>query len=134
MSIEQITQNWALVLASVLGLAIVLFLVIRVLQDSTRGQLAAELTRLGERQKAQLKARKALARAERQLSKLGARAESAKPSKVQDARDALQEAQKVLRLVDDQVLIASNRVRTIILEEYPPKRQAAMRRRYLGDE
>ena len=35
------------------------------------------------------------------------------------------------KIANDQVLIARNQVRKIILEEYPPKRHAAMRLKYL---
>ena len=37
------------------------------------------------------------------------------------------------KLIDDQLLIARNNVRMLILEEFPPKRHEAMRSKYLGE-
>lgn len=133
MSIEQLTQNWALVAASVLGTAIVLFVVVRLVKDSVRGRLGQELRHLGEREKARRKAERTKTRAAARIEKLRARADSARPRDVDEAKTALAVAEQELRMIEDHVLIARNRVRTIILEEYPPKRHAAMRRRYLGE-
>jgi hypothetical protein len=56
------------------------------------------------------------------------------PPKLADAaRDALTEAQELQKLIDDQLLIARNNVRLLIVEEYPPKRHDAMRSKYLGE-
>lgn len=133
MSIEDLTRYWALIAASVIGLAIALFVVYRVLQDSRRGRLAGELRQLEERRKARSGALQALDKARARLGRLQARAESAPPRRVEKAQAACREAEEDLRLIDDQLLIVGNRVRTIILEDYPPKRQAAMRRRFLGE-
>lgn len=132
MSIEDLTRYWALLAASVIGLAIALFVVYRVLQDSRRGRLASELQQLEERRKARRDAQRTLDKARTRLERLQARADSAAPRRVDEARSACREAEEDLRLIDDQLLIVGNRVRTIILEDYPPKRQAAMRRRFLG--
>ena len=45
-------KYWALIIASVLGLAVLLFVVFRLLGDSRRGQLASALRELRERERA----------------------------------------------------------------------------------
>jgi hypothetical protein len=54
-----------------------------------------------------------------------------KPKTLDKAKQALDDADALLRTVRDKVLVAETRVRTIIVEEYAPKRQEALRRRYL---
>ena len=41
--LQVFTKYWALIIASVLGLAILLFVAFRLLQDSRRGQLSSAL-------------------------------------------------------------------------------------------
>ena len=57
-----------------------------------------------------------------------------KPSRLQAAREAVQDAEALLKIAEDQVLIAENQVRKIIVEEFPPKRHERMRRKYLPEE
>jgi hypothetical protein len=52
----------------------------------------------------------------------------------QTPREAVQDAEALLKIADDQVLIAENHVRKIIVEEFPPQRHDRMRSKYLpGD-
>lgn len=133
MTIDYLQQNWALVIASVLGLGIVLFVLFRASQDSRRGRLGAALTYLRDRERAAKKAAKALDKASNRINRLRARSESVPPKQADAARDALLEAQELEKLIDDQLLIARNNVRLLITEEYPPKQQEAMRSKYLGE-
>jgi hypothetical protein len=57
-----------------------------------------------------------------------------KPVRLQEARDAVQDAGALLKIAEDQVLIAENHVRKIIVEEFPPNRHERMRSRYLPGE
>ena len=43
----------------------------------------------------------------------------------------MQDAEALLKIATDQVLIAQNHVRRIIVEEYPPKKHEKMRNKYL---
>jgi hypothetical protein len=52
---------------------------------------------------------------------------------VLEARDALQAADETVKLLSDQLLVVRNDTRTVILEDYPPKRHAAMLKRCLGE-
>ena len=133
MTIDYLQQNWALVIASVLGLGIVLFVLLRASQDSRRGRLASALAYMRDRERAAQAAAMAISKGNARIERLRARAASVAPKQLEEARDALVEAQELERLIDDQLLIARNNVRMLILEEYPPKRHEAMRSRYLGE-
>jgi len=133
MTIEYLTQNWALAIASVLGTAVLLFVIYRALQDSARGRLQEMVRQLRRREMDDKAARKAADKALAKLERLQARADSVKPRHAQVAREDLEEAREIQKLVDDQLLIARHNVRTLILEEYAPKRHAAMRKKYLGE-
>jgi hypothetical protein len=126
-------QHWALLVASVLVLGITLFVIFRVLQDSRRGRLAKALEHLREREKALAAATRGVAKARLQVEKLRQRGDAVPPGKLLAAKDALQEAVDTERLLGEQVLVVRNAARTVILEDYPPKRHEAMRRKYLRE-
>ena len=73
-----------------------------------------------------------LSKAERNLERLQARAESVKPRVVSEAGEAVTDGRSLLKILSDQVLVAETRVRTIITEEFPPLRHDALRHRHLG--
>ena len=133
MTIDDLQQYWALVIASVLGLGIVLFVLFRVSQDSRRGRLGSALTYMRDRERAAQAAAKVVEKATTKIERLRARSDSVAPKQAENARDALQEAQELEKLIADQLLIARNNVRMLIFEEYPPKRHEAMRSKYLGE-
>ena len=133
MTIDDLQQYWALLIASVLGLGIVLFVLLRASQDSRRGRLGSALTYLRDRERAAQVAAKAVAKATTKMERLRAKADSVAPKQAEEARDALVETQELEKLIDDQLLIAKNNVRMLIFEEFPPKRHEAMRSKYLGE-
>lgn len=134
MLLEYLAKYWALVAASVLGTGVMLFVAFRAYQDSAKGRLQAKARQLRVREQGAWAARKAVDKAVACLDRLRAKADSARPRRVQEASEALEDARALQKIADDQVLIARNHVRKIILEEYPPKRHEAMRTRYLGQD
>lgn len=134
MTIDFLARNWALVIASVLATAVLLFIVFRVLQDSPRGRLRATVRQLRRREAAASKACRAVDKAAAKLDRLQANSAAEKPRHVQEATGSLQDARALQKITHDQVLVARNHVRKLILEEYPPKRHEAMRDRFLGHE
>lgn len=134
MTLEIVSKNWALVIASVLGAAILLFVLFRAHQDSARGRLQASVKQLRLREREAQAARRAADRAVASHDRLRAKADSVKPRRVQEASEALEDARALQKIADDQVLVARNQVRKIILAEYPPKRHAAMRTTLLGQD
>lgn len=131
MMLEILGRYWALVAASVLGTGVLLFVVFRIHADSGRGRLIGKLSELRAREREANKARKAVDKAAARLERLRARADSVKPRHGQEASEALEDARALQKIADDQVLVARNHVRKIIVEEYPPRRHAALRARYL---
>lgn len=129
--IDILGKYWALVAASVLGTGVLLFVVFRVFEDSGRGRLLGKVRELRSRERDANKAQEAVDKAAARLERLRASADSVKPRHGQEASEVLEDARALQKIADDQVLVARNHVRKIILEEYPPKRHAAMRARYL---
>jgi len=133
MDVENAQQYWALLAATAIAVGVLVFIGFRLLQDSARGRLAAEVGQLRKREKAARKAARGVVKAERKLDKLQSRADSVKPRLVKEARGRLEDARALQKIADDQVLVARNLVSKIIVEEYPPKRHDALRRRLLPE-
>lgn len=131
MTLEFAMKNWALVAASVLGTAVMLFVIFRVFQDSARGRLLATVRQLADREQQARAARSAVDKAVAAVDRLRRNVDSVKPRRLQEASETLEDARALSKIADDQVLIARNHVRKIILEEYPPQRHEAMRGKYL---
>jgi hypothetical protein len=134
MTFAELQQHWALFGAAALGATVLLFAVWRVWLDSSRGRLRAAQGRLFRKRREAAKCRRSAERAKGKLEGLAGRSESVKPVRLQEARDALQDAGALLKIAEDQVLIAENHVRKIIVEEFPPKHHERMRRRCLSGE
>ena len=133
MTIEYLMQNWALVVASILGTAVLFFVLFRVFQDSARGRLQANVRQSRNRERAAQTAARAVEKATARLERLRAKADVVKHRRAEEAKEALGEARELQKIIDGQVLVARNNVRTLILEEYPPKRHEAMRNKYLAE-
>ena len=134
MTFEFLQRHWALAAASILVAAIVLFAAWRAWQDSPRGRLQLARRRLREKELEARRQQKRLARLSTQLESLRRKADAVKPIRLQEATEAVQDAEALLKIADDQVLIAGNHVRKLIVEEFPPKRHERMRNKYLPGE
>lgn len=133
MNLEEFKQYWALVVASVLAIVILLFVLFRLYQDSARGRLNAKVRELRKSGRKAEDAAKAVSKAEAKLTRLQRRAQSVKPRYIEEASGLLSDAHALKKIADDRVLIARNHVRKIILEEFPPKRHESMREKLLPD-
>ena len=131
MAMQLITQNWALVAASVLGTAILLFVLFRLYEASPRGRLDAHVAVLRKQEAEALRAATRLSKASEQLSALRARADTTKPSLLSAAEEDVQDAQALQQIATDQVLRAKKQLRDVILEEFSPNRQDGLRTKYL---
>jgi len=134
MTLEFLQMHWALAAASVVGLAVVFFVGWRAWLDSSQGRLQAAHRRLHARRQEAARQHRTVQRATAKLGRLQKNAGSVKPLRLQEAAEAVQDAQALLKIASDQVLIAQNHVRKIIVEEFPPKRHERMRRKYLPEE
>ena len=126
-----LTRNWALIGAGVIGTGIAVFVLWRSYVDSAPGRLRSKVRELRGRYADLVTAGKRVRRAQRRLESLRGRGESVKPRRITEAGGELEDAQALLKIAQDQVLIAENHVRKVIVEEFPPKRQEALRTRYL---
>ena len=131
--LQVLPKYWALIVASVIGLGIALFVIFRVVQDSRRGRFASALNHLQERERALEKESRNVAKALKKCEKLAARGDKVPPNQMLAAKDALAAARENEALLKDQVLVVRNDARNIILQDYPPNRHDAMCRRYLGE-
>jgi hypothetical protein len=131
MSVEFLIRHWALVIASVLGVGILLFVLWRLYALSPRGRLQGHVRLLRTRKKEAGKALSRLEKASGKLAKLQNRAEATRPRFISEAEEALQDARMLKEIADDQVLRAQKVLRDVILEEFPPNRHDALRSQYL---
>jgi hypothetical protein len=131
--LQAFPQYWALIIASVLGLAILLFVLFRLLQDSRRGQLSSALSELMERDRALQSASRTVSKCLSKCEKLATKGDRVPPNKLLAAKDQLAEARETEALLKDQVLVLRNNARTIILQDYPPAKHEVMCRKYLGE-
>ncbi len=134
MTVETLRQNWALFVALALLLVVGLVVSATIYRRSGRAQLMRTLKALRAAERRQASTFRAVAQAERRLATLETRRAEVKPRTLEEARGNLSDARALNKIADDQVLIAANHVRRIILEEYPPARQEALRARYLPNE
>ncbi len=133
MTLEYAIKNWALLIAAILGAAVLLFVLYRIYQDSAVGRLHSAARLLARRAREARGASKVVERAVARGARLRARAGAVKPRHCRDASEALEDAQALLKIADDQVLIAQNGVRELIIEEFPPNKQPRMRSKYLPE-
>ena len=133
MTPEYVLQHWALLTASIVGSAVALFVVWRAWLDSRRGRLAGALRRLRHRHSEARQQHQSVEKTAATLARLQARSDSVMPRRLQEVAEAVQDAEALLKIAADQVLIAQNHVRAIIVEEFPPKHHEAMRSKYLED-
>ncbi|MGI9272045.1 MAG: hypothetical protein ACR2QT_09740 [Woeseiaceae bacterium] len=131
MTHDLLTRYWALIIASILGTAILLFVLYRLYEASRLGQLNAGVRQLRRSKHEAAKARRRAEKAAARLAHLQSRAASIKPRLLSEADEAVQDANALQKIADDQVLVAIKQVREVILEEFPPNRQDVLRNKYL---
>ena len=117
MTVEFLTRNWSLAIASVLLTAIALFLLHRVYTDSARGQLRRRLRELASRYRDVDRAQRAVEKAEHKLQRLGARVAAVKPRHIDEARESLEDARSLLKIAADQVAFRDDVHRMPVFEE-----------------
>jgi hypothetical protein len=134
MNPQSLTENWALwaaLLPATLAFAVVGWLFYR---RSARGQLRAAL-------KAHRSAERDLNRASRsvrgmqgRVQRLMKKAGKVKPRLLQEAREELEDAQALERIMNDKVQVTRNHVRRAIFEEFPPAKHDRLRAKHLPED
>ena len=124
-------ENWALFVAAVLIGVVAITVVVQIYWQSAHGQLRSRVSILSRKRKELRQAGVAVKKAEQRVFKTDSQADRIRPRLVQEAKDALTNSQALHKTAHDQVLVAENHLRRIILEEFPPRRHAFLRARYL---
>jgi hypothetical protein len=124
-------DHWALAAAGLVGGVAVLAILWTVYRRSPRGQLRARLREHRRASRAYKAAVKRANRAESRFGKLRKRAANVRPSMLEEAKGALTDARALARIASDRRQVTANRVRQVIVEEFPPARHERLRRRYL---
>lgn len=131
MNTDLILQNWALAVASVLALGILLFVLYRLYEDSGQGRFSASLRELHKVRSDQTAAKARLKKAEKRLAAIRRKADRTKPRVLSEAEEAVQNASMLVSITGDQVLRAEKILRDVIVEEFPPNRQDVLRNKHL---
>lgn len=134
METQWLLDNWALALALLVLLAIALLALAQAIRSSARGQLRRALAELKQKRRALRRAAADAAAAEGEVERLQRRAERVKPRHLEEARGRVADARALAKIAHDRVLIAENHVRRIIVQEFPPSKQARLRARHRVDE
>ena len=131
MTLDLVIRHWALLLASVLGVAIALFVLHRLYTDSARGRLRGRVRELNAQKRAAGRAARRFERAEAKFAQLQRQASTVKPRLLSAADEAVQDARMLKKVADDLVLVAQRKLRDLIIEEFPPNRQDGLRNKYM---
>ncbi|MDJ0699231.1 MAG: hypothetical protein QNJ07_05195 [Woeseiaceae bacterium] len=127
---ELVREHWALVAASVLLTALVLQAIFAAVGRSAGAHLRRGLQELEQKRRAARAARRRADRARRRCARLEAKAASVRPIRLEEARAALSDSEALLKIAHDQVLVAENQVRRVIVEQFPPAKQEKLRARH----
>lgn len=126
-------EYWALAVASVLITALALQALWRMHSRSPRALLRRALHELDDKRRQRAAALRRARSARRRCESLETRSRSIRPVKLAEARDGLSDAEALLKIAHDQVLVAENHVRRVIVDQFPPNRQEKLRLRYRVD-
>lgn len=131
MTLDFAIRHWALIVASVLGAGVLLFVLGRLYADSARGRLHYLSRQLRRQKRVALRAERKYERARQRFAGLKRREQTVKPMLLNAADEAMQDARMLQQLADDLVLVAQRKLRDLIIEEFPPNRHDRLRNRYL---
>jgi hypothetical protein len=131
MSPEFLIRNWALVAAIVVGFPAVLFVLRKWWRRTPRARLAATGRRLKLQIREFERAKDSLRTRTKEFEMLQSRADTVSPRRLQKAEEAVEDARAMAKIQYDKLLVAENRVREIILQEFPPRQHESLRPRYL---
>ena len=134
MTSELLQQNWALLVAGVISVFVTAVVLQRLFQQSSIGQLHARARSHRLAQKARSSAGRRVEKGRQKLKLLTSRADDVRPVDLESARGALKDAEALLKIADDKLLVEANQLRKVIFEQFPPRRHEALRAQYLPDD
>jgi outer membrane murein-binding lipoprotein Lpp len=134
MNPELLTANWALWVAALPATIAVLSVAWLLYRKSARGQLGKALKDHREALRGLEKAGGSVQTLGEKVERLESKADKVKPRVLQEARNALDDARALQRIMNDRAQVTRNLVRRAIFEEFPPSRHEKLRARYLPED
>ena len=134
MTLELLQQNWALFVAGVISVFVTAVVLQRLFQQSSIGQLNARVRSHRQAQKARSSAERRVEKGQQKLKVLMSKSDKVRPVDLEAAKGALQDAESLLKIADDKLLVEANQLRKVIFEQFPPRRHEALRAQYLPDD
>jgi hypothetical protein len=131
MNLESLQSDWALWAALVALLFAVLAIIPKLLQRTSRSKLNRVFADVKAARKELRKATRAAKKAEKKYDKLLVRADRVKPRVLQEAKEGVEDAKALAKILNDKVIVAETHVRRIIYDEFPPEKHEGMRAKYL---
>ena len=131
MNLELLQSDWAVWLALGAIFIALAVLVPKLLKMTSRSKLKRVLADLKAARKELRESVRTTRKAEKKVQKLVARAEKVKPRILQEAKEALEDAQALEKILQDKVMVAENHVRRVIHDEFPPAEHERMREKHL---
>jgi hypothetical protein len=125
-----IRDHWALLGAGAAILAVIAVLVVAAYRGSRRGRLASFARQQKQERRALAAAVTAAQRAHGRVERLEKKAKRVAPRTLDEAQGALTDARRLVEIRAGALQVAENHLRMIIVEEFPPGRHEALRRRY----
>lgn len=131
MNLESLQSDWAIWLA--LGALLVAGATIapRLLRRTSKAKLNRVVADMNKARKDLRKTLRAMRNAEKKAQKLQQRAERVKPRVLQEAKDAVDDAKALQKILNDKVMVTENHVRRVIHDEFPPTEHDRLRRKFL---
>lgn len=130
MSETWIREHWALLGAGVVLLALIAVLLVAAYRGSRRGRMARIVRQHKKERRALAGAVTAHRRVQGRVERLEKKAKRVAPRTLDEARGALTDARRLVDIRAGALQVAENHLRMIIVEEFPPGRHDALRRRY----
>jgi hypothetical protein len=134
MTLDALTNHWALIAATVPALIAALLIVRSLVSRTAAGKLRGVLKDYREAKHEFDAACKTTEKTMAHVEKLTAKAGNVVPRKLQEASDAAEDARSLEKIAHDRVLVVATQVREIIHEEFPPVKQEKLRAKYLPQE
>ncbi len=131
MNLESLQSNWAIWLALLAVLVAVVALAPKLLRKTSSAKLKRVVADMQQARKDLRKTVRGTLKAEKKLEKLTKHAERVKPRVLQEAKEAVEDAQALRKILNDKVLVTENHVRRVIHDEFPPTAHDRLRRKYL---
>jgi hypothetical protein len=134
MNLELLQSDWAMWLALAAIFIALAVLAPKLLKMTSRSKLNRVLANMKGARKELRKSVRTTRKAEKKVRKLQAGAERVKPRILQEAKEALEDAQALEKILNDKVMVAENHVRRVIHDEFPPAEHERMREKHLAQD